>query len=155
MILGDNIFYGNNLIRLLLEAKENKGRATVFGYYVDDPERFGVVEFDQDGRVLSVEEKPEDPKSNYAITGLYFYDKRVVEYAKSLKPSARGELEITDLNRVYLEQGDLDVKLLGRGFAWLDTGTMDTLVDAAEYVRIIEKRQGNQNSCFRGNCLSQ
>jgi glucose-1-phosphate thymidylyltransferase len=142
MILGDNIFYGNNLIRLLLEAKENKGRATVFGYYVDDPERFGVVEFDQDGRVLSVEEKPEDPKTNYAITGLYFYDNRVVEYAKSLKPSARGELEITDLNRVYLEQGDLDVKLLGRGFAWLDTGTMDTLVEAAEFVRIIEKRQG-------------
>lgn len=142
MILGDNIFYGNNLIRLLLEAKENKGRATVFGYYVDDPERFGVVEFDQDGRVLSVEEKPEDPKSNYAITGLYFYDNRVVEYAKSLKPSARGELEITDLNRVYLEQGDLDVKLLGRGFAWLDTGTMDTLVEAADFVRIIEKRQG-------------
>lgn len=142
MILGDNIFYGNNLIRLLLEAKENKGRATVFGYYVDDPERFGVVEFDQDGRVLSVEEKPEDPKSNYAITGLYFYDNRVVEYAKSLKPSARGELEITDLNRVYLEQGDLDVKLLGRGFAWLDTGTMDTLVDAADFVRMIEKRQG-------------
>jgi len=142
MILGDNIFYGNNLIRLLLEAKENKGRATVFGYYVDDPERFGVVEFDQDGRVLSVEEKPEDPKTNYAITGLYFYDNRVVEYAKSLKPSARGELEITDLNRVYLEQGDLDVKLLGRGFAWLDTGTMDTLVDAAEFVRMIEKRQG-------------
>lgn len=142
MILGDNIFYGNNLIRLLLEAKENKGRATVFGYYVNDPERFGVVEFDQDGRVLSVEEKPEDPKSNYAITGLYFYDNRVVEYAKSLKPSARGELEITDLNRVYLEQGDLDVKLLGRGFAWLDTGTMDTLVEAADFVRIIEKRQG-------------
>ena len=142
MILGDNIFYGNNLIRLLLEAKENKGRATVFGYYVDDPERFGVVEFDQDGRVLSVEEKPEDPKTNYAITGLYFYDNRVVEYAKSLKPSARGELEITDLNRVYLEQGDLDVKLLGRGFAWLDTGTMDTLVEAADFVRIIEKRQG-------------
>jgi glucose-1-phosphate thymidylyltransferase len=142
MILGDNIFYGNNLTKLLIEAKENKGRATVFGYYVDDPGRFGVVEFDKDGRVLSVEEKPEDPKSNYAITGLYFYDNRVVKYAKSLKPSARGELEITDLNRVYLEQGDLDVKLLGRGFAWLDTGTMDTLVDAAEFVRMIEKRQG-------------
>jgi glucose-1-phosphate thymidylyltransferase len=121
---------------------QKKGRATVFGYYVDDPGRFGVVEFDKDGRVLSVEEKPEDPKSNYAITGLYFYDNRVVEYAKSLKPSARAELEITDLNRVYLEQGDLDVKLLGRGFAWLDTGTMDTLVDAAEFVRMIEKRQG-------------
>jgi len=142
MILGDNIFYGNSLTKLLIEARENKGRATVFGYYVDDPERFGVVEFDKDGKVISVEEKPKNPKSNYAITGLYFYDNRVVEYAKSLKPSARGELEITDLNRIYLEQGDLDVKLLGRGFAWLDTGTMDTLVDAAEFVRMIEKRQG-------------
>jgi len=142
MILGDNIFYGNNLTKLLIEAKENKSRATVFGYFVEDPERFGVVEFDKNGRVLSVEEKPKNPKTNYAITGLYFYDNRVVEYAKSLEPSARGELEITDLNRIYLEQGDLDVKLLGRGFAWLDTGTIDTLVDAAEFVRMIEKRQG-------------
>ena len=142
LILGDNIFYGNNLGKILREAVANKGRATVFGYYVDDPERFGVVEFDNEGRVLSIEEKPTKPKSNYAVTGLYFYDHRVVEYAKSLTPSARGELEITDLNRIYLEQGDLDVKLLGRGFAWLDTGTMDTLVDAAEFVRIIEKRQG-------------
>lgn len=143
MILGDNIFYGNNLSNLLNEAKENKGRATVFGYYVDDPERFGVVEFDNnDNRVLSIEEKPAEAKSNYAITGLYFYDNRVVEYAKSLKPSARGELEITDLNRIYLEQGDLDVKLLGRGFAWLDTGTIDSLADASDFVRMVEKRQG-------------
>lgn len=142
MILGDNIFYGNNLSKLLKEAVNNKGRATVFGYYVEDPKRFGVVEFDNKGKVLSVVEKPEYPKSNYAITGLYFYDNRVVEYTKSLKPSARGELEITDLNRIYLENGDLDVKLLGRGFAWLDTGTMDTLVDAADFVRMIEKRQG-------------
>ncbi len=142
MILGDNIFYGNNLGKIIREAVENKGRATVFGYYVDDPERFGVVEFNDNGKVISIEEKPKNPKSNYAVTGLYFYDNRVVEYAKSLKPSARGELEITDLNRIYLEQGDLDVKLLGRGFAWLDTGTMDTLLDASEFVRMIEKRQG-------------
>jgi glucose-1-phosphate thymidylyltransferase len=142
LILGDNIFYGNNFGKILKEAVENKGRATVFGYYVDDPERFGVVEFDDDGKVISIEEKPKNPKSNYAVTGLYFYDNRVVEYAKTLKPSARGELEITDLNKLYLEQGDLDVKLLGRGFAWLDTGTMDTLVEAAEFVRMIEKRQG-------------
>ncbi len=142
MILGDNIFYGNGFSKILKEAGENKGRATVFGYYVEDPERFGVVEFDKNGRVLSVEEKPKQPKSNYAITGLYFYDNRVVEYAKNLKPSARGELEITDLNRVYLEQGDLDVKLLGRGFAWLDTGTMDSLIEAGTFVQTVEKRQG-------------
>jgi len=142
LVLGDNIFYGNNFSRILKEAVENKDRATVFGYYVEDPERFGVVDFDDQGKVLSVEEKPENPKSNYAITGLYFYDNKVVEYAKNLKPSKRGELEITDLNRVYLEQGNLDVKLLGRGFAWLDTGTMDSLVDAADFVRMVEKRQG-------------
>ncbi len=142
MILGDNIFYGNGLGTLLREAVDNQGRATVFGYYVDDPQRFGVVEFDENGRVISVEEKPAQPKSNYAITGLYFYDNRVVEYAKSLKPSARGELEITDLNRIYLEQGDLDVKLMGRGYAWLDTGTMDSLLEAGEFVSMIEKRQG-------------
>ena len=142
MILGDNIFYGNGLRNLLLEAVNNKGRATVFGYLVEDPERFGVVEFDSNGKVLSVEEKPKQPKSNYAITGLYFYDSRVVEYAKSLKPSARGELEITDLNRIYLERGELDVKLLGRGFAWLDTGTVDSLLEAAEFIKTIEKRQG-------------
>ena len=142
MILGDNIFYGNGLSALLSEAVENKGRATVFGYYVDDHERLGVVEFDESGKVLSVEEKPKEPKSNYAITGLYFYDNRVVQFAKDLKPSARGELEITDLNRVFLEKGELDVKLLGRGFAWLDTGTTESLLDAAEFVKTIEKRQG-------------
>ncbi len=142
MILGDNIFYGNGFGTILRNAVENKGRATVFGYYVDDPQRFGIVEFDNTGKVLSVEEKPEQPKSNYAITGLYFYDNRVVEYAKSLKPSARGELEITDLNRIYLENQELDVQLLGRGFAWLDTGTMDSLLEAGNFVNMIEKRQG-------------
>lgn len=145
MVLGDNIFYGSGFSKILKEAvrnaEENK-RASVFGYYVEDPERFGVVEFDESGKVISVEEKPKEPKSNYAITGLYFYDNRVVEIAKNLKPSARGELEITDLNRVFLEKGELDVQLLGRGFAWLDTGTMDSLVDAADFVRMVEKRQG-------------
>jgi len=144
MVLGDNIFYGNGFIRLLTEAVESadKGRATVFGYHVEDPERFGIVEFDETGKVLSVEEKPAKPKSSYAITGLYFYDNRAPRFAKDVKPSSRGELEITDLNRMYLELGELDVKLLGRGFAWLDTGTMDSLVDAADYIRMIEKRQG-------------
>lgn len=144
MVLGDNIFYGNGLIKLLAEAVENaqRGRATVFGYYVDDPERFGVVEFDENHKVISVEEKPAKPKSNYAITGLYFYDNRAPQFAKQVKPSARGELEITDLNRTYLELGQLDVKLLGRGFAWLDTGTFDSLHDAADFVSMIEKRQG-------------
>lgn len=145
MVLGDNIFYGNGFSKILREAvknaEENK-RASVFGYYVEDPERFGVVEFDKDGKVISVEEKPKCPKSNYAITGLYFYDNRVVKYAKQMKPSARGELEITDLNRVFLELGDLDVKLLGRGFAWLDTGTMDSLIEAGQFVQMVEKRQG-------------
>ena len=144
MVLGDNIFYGNGFSKLLRAAAESaqNGRATVFGYYVTDPERFGIVEFDAAGKVISVEEKPEHPKSNYAITGLYFYDKRVVELAKQVKPSARGELEITTLNDLYLQQGDLNVQLLGRGFAWLDTGTMDSLVDAADFVRMVEKRQG-------------
>ena len=144
MVLGDNIFYGNGFSRILRGAAANaeNGRATVFGYYVNDPERFGIVEFDSEGHVISVEEKPAHPKSNYAITGLYFYDKRVVEMAKKVKPSARGELEITTLNDLYLQQGDLDVQLLGRGFAWLDTGTMDSLVDAADFVRMVEKRQG-------------
>lgn len=144
MVLGDNIFYGAGLGERLQTAVQNaeNGQATVFGYYVNDPERFGIVEFDEDGRVISVEEKPKQPKSNYAITGLYFYDNRVVELAKQVKPSARGELEITDLNRMYLEAGDLNVQLLGRGYAWLDTGTMDTLVEAAEFVQVIENRQG-------------
>ncbi len=144
MVLGDNIFYGNGFSKLLRAAAENAqhGRATVFGYYVNDPERFGIVEFDEEGKVVSVEEKPQHPKSNYAITGLYFYDNRVTEMAKQVKPSARGELEITTLNDMYLQKGDLDVQLLGRGFAWLDTGTMDSLVDAADFVRMVEKRQG-------------
>jgi len=145
MILGDNIFYGNGFSKILKTAAanaENKGRCTVFGYYVQDPERFGIVEFDKDGKVLSVEEKPQHPKSNYAITGLYFYNKEVVKMAKQVKPSARGELEITTLNDMYLKKDELDVQLLGRGFAWLDTGTMDSLVEAADFVRMIEKRQG-------------
>jgi len=144
MILGDNIFYGNGLGSILREAVENHktGKATVFGYYVNDPERFGVVEFDQNNKVISVEEKPKDPKSNYAITGLYVYDNRVVEFAKQVKPSKRGELEITDLNRIYLDKGDLEVRLLGRGFAWLDTGTIESLHDAASFVKTIEDRQG-------------
>ena len=144
MVLGDNIFYGAGFGKILRDAAENaeNGRATVFGYHVEDPERFGIVEFDKNGKVLSVEEKPEHPKSNYAITGLYFYNKDVVEEAKKVKPSARGELEITTLNDQYLQKGLLDVKLLGRGFAWLDTGTMDSLVEAANFVQTIEKRQG-------------
>ena len=146
MVLGDNIFYGAGLGERLQTAVRNaeNGQATVFGYYVNDPERFGIVEFDEGGRVISVEEKPKQPKSNYAITGLYFYDHRVVELAKQVKPSARGELEITDLNRIYLEAGNLNVQLLGRGYAWLDTGTMDTLVEAAEFVQVLEKRTGIQ-----------
>ncbi len=145
MVLGDNIFYGHKFSSILKDAVRNaeeNHRASVFGYYVEDPERFGVVEFDESGKVISVEEKPKAPKSNYAITGLYFYDNSVVEAAKRLNPSARGEFEITDLNRVYLERGKLDVQLLGRGFAWLDTGTMDSLIDAGEFVRMIETRQG-------------
>ena len=144
MVLGDNIFYGNNFGNLLRTAVKNaeEGRATIFGYYVNDPERFGIAEFDENGKVLSVEEKPEHPKSNYAITGLYFYDKRVVKMAKNVRPSARGELEITSLNDLYLQDGTLDLQRLGRGFAWLDTGTMESLVDAADFVRMVEKRQG-------------
>ncbi|MBE6888017.1 MAG: glucose-1-phosphate thymidylyltransferase RfbA [Ruminococcaceae bacterium] len=143
MVLGDNIFYGNGFGKILREAAENaeNGRATVFGYHVEDPERFGIVEFDENGKVISVEEKPAKPKSNYAITGLYFYNREVVEEAKKVKPSARGELEITTLNDQYLQRGLLDVKLLGRGFAWLDTGTMDSLVEAATFVQMVEKRQ--------------
>ena len=144
MVLADNIFYGNGFGRVLRQAAENaeeNGRATIFGYYVTDPERFGIVEFDAEGRVLSVEEKPKHPKSNYCITGLYFYPKGVSAMAHPVRPSARGELEITTLNDMYLQQGTLDVQLLGRGYAWLDTGTMDSLVDAADFVRMIQKRQ--------------
>ena len=146
MVLGDNIFYGSGFRARLKQAAADaqQGRASIFGYYVNDPERFGIVEFDANGKVLSVEEKPQHPKSNYCITGLYFYDNRVVDMAKRVKPSARGELEITDLNRFYLEDGTLNVQLLGRGYAWLDTGTMDSLVDAADFVRTIETRQGSQ-----------
>lgn len=144
MILGDNIFYGNGFSKVLQNCvlSAESGTATIFGYYVNDPERFGIVEFDEDGKVLSVEEKPAKPKSNYAITGLYFYPKGVSKLAKEVKPSARGELEITTLNDMYLQKHNLEVELLGRGYAWLDTGTMDSLLEAAEFVHMIEKRQG-------------
>ena len=144
MVLGDNIFYGSGLKKHLVKAATKTKGATVFGYYVDDPQRFGIVEFDSNGKAVSIEEKPEHPKSNYCVTGLYFYDNRVCEYAKQVKPSARGELEITDLNRMYLSQGELDVVTLGRGYAWLDTGTVDALSDAAEFIKVIENRQGIQ-----------
>ncbi len=146
MVLGDNIFYGNGFTQLLNQAKidAEEGTATIFGYYVNDPERFGIVEFDENGKVISVEEKPKNPKSNYCITGLYFYPKGVSALAHEVKPSARGELEITTLNDMYLKKGILNVQLLGRGYAWLDTGTMDSLVDAADFVRTIETRQSSQ-----------
>ena len=146
MVLGDNIFYGNGLGRQLKNAAAKEQGATVFGYYVDDPERFGIVEFDSAGKAISIEEKPKHPKSNYCVTGLYFYDNRVCDLAKQVKPSARGELEITDLNRIYLEEGSLDVITLGRGYAWLDTGTIDALSQATEFVKVIERSQGLQIS---------
>ncbi|MBQ6147573.1 glucose-1-phosphate thymidylyltransferase RfbA [Candidatus Saccharibacteria bacterium] len=163
MVLGDNIFYGNGFSTSLKEAAanaEDNARATVFGYYVNDPERFGVVEFDKNWKALSIEEKPTQPKSNYAVTGLYFYPKGVSELAKTIKPSARGELEITTLNEKYLKSDSLDVQLLGRGFAWLDTGTMDSLADASDFVRVIQKRQGIQISApeeiaYKNNWISK
>lgn len=150
MILGDNIFYGNGLKKLLNYAVENstRNKATIFGYYVNDPERFGVAEFDKNGSVLSIEEKPKNPKSNYAVTGLYFYDNTVIEKAKKVKPSDRGELEITSINQMYLEQGKLDGITMGRGFTWLDTGTIDSLYKASEFVRIIEENQGIKIGCL-------
>ncbi len=147
MILGDNIFYGHGFGDVLLKAAELTGGAIVFGYYVNDPERYGVVEFDKDLRAVSIEEKPEKPKSKYAVTGLYFYDNTVVEKAKSLKPSARGELEITDLNRLYLNEGSLEVRVMGRGMAWLDTGTYESLLQAANFIATLEQRQGLKASC--------
>ena len=151
MVLGDNIFFGHGLKKRLRAAVRNarggKG-ATVFGYYVDDPHRFGIVEFDGEGRAVSIEEKPENPKSNYCVTGLYFYDNRVVEYAKNLLPSKRGELEITDLNRIYLEQGELNVELLGQGFTWLDTGTHESLVEATNFIMTVENHQNRKIGCL-------
>ena len=148
MILGDNIVHGHGLKKRLLAAGQLDKGAKVFGYYVDDPERFGIVEFDENGKAISIEEKPEHPKTNYCVTGLYFYDNKVVEYAKNLKPSARGELEITDLNRIYLENGELEVEILGRGFTWLDTGTHESLVEATNFIQSIEEHQHRKVACL-------
>lgn len=158
LILGDNIFYGSGFSSKLanaVETAEKNKQATVFGYYVKDPERFGVVELDENNKAISIEEKPQNPKSNYAVTGLYFYDNRVVEYAKKLKPSARGELEITDLNKIYLENQELNVELLGRGFAWLDTGTHKSLIQASQYVQTIEENQGIKIACLEEIALKK
>ena len=148
LILGDNLFFGHDLERMVKEAAETKDGAVVFGYHVSDPERYGVVDFDDDGKAISIEEKPSAPKSNYAVTGLYFYDADVCDIAANLKPSPRGELEITDLNRVYLERGNLSVQVMKRGFAWLDTGTFDSLIEAGQFVQTIENRQGQQIACL-------
>lgn len=148
MVLGDNIFAGHGLIKRLKRAVARESGATIFGYYVDDPERFGIVEFDKTGKAISIEEKPEKPKSNYCVTGLYFYDNRVVEYAKQLKPSKRGEYEITDLNRIYLENNELEVEVLGQGFTWLDTGTHESLVEATNFVKTVEQHQHRKIACL-------